>query len=203
MISAEHFDPARAQRLIRKGTPLQQILVEGSSYSRTSLKRRLFDSGLKDRRCELCGQNEIWRGVRMPMILDHINGVPDDNRLENLRIACPNCAATFETHCGRKNRLPRRVRECARCGQRFPRTSPSSAIAPGNVAAATTTGTEALCCLPGRSQGPPYEQLIEETADMGFSAVGRKYGVSGNAVRKWIHWYEAASRAEEARREAA
>ena len=41
----------------------------------------------------------------MGLILDHINGVRDDNRLENLRIVCPNCAATLETHCGRKNRL--------------------------------------------------------------------------------------------------
>ena len=37
---------------------------------------------------------------------------------------------------------------------------------------------------------PPYEQLIAETAEVGFSAVGRKYGVSDNAVRKWIRWYE-------------
>ena len=38
---------------------------------------------------------------------------------------------------------------------------------------------------------PPYEQLIAETTELGFSAVGRKYGVSDNAVRKWIRWYEA------------
>ena len=38
---------------------------------------------------------------------------------------------------------------------------------------------------------PPYEQLMAETAEMGFSAVGRRYGVSDNAVRKWIRWYEA------------
>ena len=25
----------------------------------------------------------------------------------------------------------------------------------------------------------------------GWSAVGRKYGVSDNAVRKWVRWYEA------------
>ncbi len=27
---------------------------------------------------------------------------------------------------------------------------------------------------------------------MSFVAIGRKYGVSDNAVRKWIRWYEAA-----------
>ncbi len=36
----------------------------------------------------------------MGLILDHVNGVSDDHRLENLRIVCPNCAATLDTHCG-------------------------------------------------------------------------------------------------------
>ena len=49
------------------------------------------------RRCELCGQTESWRGRTMALILDHVNGVPTDNRLENLRIVCPNCAATLDT----------------------------------------------------------------------------------------------------------
>jgi len=55
----------------------------------------------------------------MSLILDHINGVPDDNRLENLRIVCPNCAATLDTHCGRKNRREPEVRSCKRCGREF------------------------------------------------------------------------------------
>jgi hypothetical protein len=38
---------------------------------------------------------------------------------------------------------------------------------------------------------PPYEVLVNETRSLGFSAVGRKYGVSDNAVRKWMRWYEA------------
>ncbi len=54
----------------------------------------------------------------MGLILDHINGVRDDNRLENLQIVCPNCAATLDTHCGRKNRL-NRERVCARCQATF------------------------------------------------------------------------------------
>jgi transposase-like protein len=31
---------------------------------------------------------------------------------------------------------------------------------------------------------------MAELAASSFSAVGRKYGVSDNAVRKWVRWYE-------------
>jgi transposase-like protein len=37
---------------------------------------------------------------------------------------------------------------------------------------------------------PPYERLMAEIAETSVLAVGRKYGVSDNAVRKWIRWYE-------------
>ena len=31
---------------------------------------------------------------------------------------------------------------------------------------------------------------MSELAASSYSAVGRKYGVSDNAVRKWVRWYE-------------
>jgi hypothetical protein len=65
----------------------------------------LATSGLLDARCKLCGQDERWHGRRMSLVLDHINGVSNDTRLENLRMVCANCAATLDTHCGRN--LPR------------------------------------------------------------------------------------------------
>ncbi len=37
---------------------------------------------------------------------------------------------------------------------------------------------------------PSYEQLMADVESMSFLAVGRKYGVSDNAVRKWIRWSE-------------
>jgi hypothetical protein len=111
-IPTDHFDAGASARRVppRTARPLDEVLVQGSTYSRNKLKQRLYLEGLKERRCEMCGQDEDWRGRTMSLILDHINGVPDDNRLENLRIVCPNCAATLDTHCGRKNRREPEIR---------------------------------------------------------------------------------------------
>ena len=46
-------------------------------------------------------------------------------------------------------------------------------------------------CAARKVERPPYEQLVAEVAEMGWSAVGRKYGVSDNAIRKWVRAYEA------------
>jgi hypothetical protein len=120
-IPTDHFDPNWTRRAPERQTavPLCEVLVEGSHYSRDDLKRRLYDEGIKLRTCELCGQGEGWRGRKMSLILDHINGVPTDNRIENVRIVCPNCAATLDTHCGRKNRREREPRACLHCGTSF------------------------------------------------------------------------------------
>jgi transposase-like protein len=37
---------------------------------------------------------------------------------------------------------------------------------------------------------PSYDQLLSDVQSMSFLAVGRKYGVSDNAVRKWLRYYE-------------
>ena len=75
--------------------PLILILVENSTYNRTDLKRRLYEDGLKEKKCELCGQGEEWNGKHMSLILDHINGVYNDNRIENLMILSPSEHSTL------------------------------------------------------------------------------------------------------------
>ncbi|HUR86807.1 MAG TPA: hypothetical protein VMY78_15850 [Solirubrobacteraceae bacterium] len=177
---------------------MEEILVESSTFSRNHLKSRLYSAGLKQAICEMCGQNDMWRGHRMGMILDHINGVRDDHRLANLRIVCPNCAATFDTHCGRKNRQERLDRECARCGTTFSPKYPRHRYcsrACGMRAPRTSRGIAKPELR--RVERPPYEQLVREIAETGYSAVGRRYGVSDNAIRKWVRAYERAAAAED------
>jgi hypothetical protein len=126
----------------------------------------------------------------MSLTLDHINGVPTDNRIENSRIVYPNRAATLDTHCGRKTRLKRERRACLHCGKDF---IPKYAT---NRYCSRTCGTRqdnrnrrpkpAIRKVPR----PIHELLMADVASMSTVAVGRKHGVSDNAVRKWIVWYE-------------
>jgi transposase-like protein len=37
---------------------------------------------------------------------------------------------------------------------------------------------------------PSYEQLVADLRELSWVAVGAKYGVSDNAVRKWMRRYQ-------------
>jgi 5-methylcytosine-specific restriction endonuclease McrA len=82
-------------------TPLNELLVAGGTFQSYKLKKRLFMEGIKSPKCELCGWAEVSADGRLPLELDHINGNRHDNRLENLRILCPNCHSLQPTHRGR------------------------------------------------------------------------------------------------------
>jgi len=75
----------------KKRQSLSEMLVENSFCSRKTLKRKLIKEGLKKEQCEVCGQQNQWNSKPLRMILEHINGISNDNRLENLRFICPNC----------------------------------------------------------------------------------------------------------------
>jgi hypothetical protein len=123
------------------------------------------------------------------MVLDHIDGVSDDNRLENLRMLCPNCDATLDTHCGRN--VPRE-RTCAACGQMFiPASNLHRYCSPkcwGKIAAKKYVGVPRPETR--KVERPSHEQLLEDLSEMSTVRVGAKYGVSDNCIRKWLRRHE-------------
>lgn len=84
---------------------LESLLVENAATQSYKLKLRLFEAGLKRPECELCGWATVTDDGRIPVELDHINGKHNDNRLENLRILCPNCHSLQPTHRGKNKRV--------------------------------------------------------------------------------------------------
>lgn len=48
-------------------------------------------------KCSICGINE-WNGIKLVLILDHINGDASNNTKDNLRFVCPNCDSQLDTY---------------------------------------------------------------------------------------------------------
>jgi 5-methylcytosine-specific restriction endonuclease McrA len=84
-----------------KQFPLDTILVENSNYQSYKLKNRLLKEGLIVNKCSECSLEDIWNGKKINLHLDHVNGNNTDNRLENLRMLCPNCHSQTDTYAGK------------------------------------------------------------------------------------------------------
>lgn len=89
----------------KNAIPLNTILVKNSTYSsNSSLKKRLMKENLLGNSCAICNILPEWNGKKLVLQMDHINGIHNDNRLENLRLLCPNCHSQTETFSCKRNK---------------------------------------------------------------------------------------------------
>lgn len=161
-------------RRISKEEALERIFTNSSKTSRDFIKLIICRYSLKEYKCSECQLGDIWNEKKISLQLDHINGINDDNRLENLRFLCPNCHSQTETYCGKSSRKKKYY--CIQCG-------------------IETKGNSEKCsaCSAKKNrkvERPNKEILQKEVLEQPFTKLGEKYGVSDNAVRKWCKSYD-------------
>tara|TARA_R110002124_G_C8757563_1_gene498827 strand:+ start:107 stop:703 length:597 start_codon:yes stop_codon:yes gene_type:complete len=98
------FNDAQRQKSIdtKKSNAITNFsneLVDSSSLSNGAIKRHLYSLGVLQC-CSEC-KLDTWNKKPLPLELDHINGKNTDNRIENLRLLCPNCHSLTDTWRGR------------------------------------------------------------------------------------------------------
>lgn len=197
-----------------RSKPLSEILVVDSSFtSSNSLKKRLIKEGIKERKCEKC-LNIEWNGLPIPLELEHCNGINTDNRIENLLLLCPNCHAQTPFYRG-KNKLSslneRRELNRVKFGETCQMAIPSEAednsdrvetrrrepkVEFKSCECGNTIHSDSLRCrecdyASRKTLRPSYNQLIQDFLELKSNVqVGKKYGVSDNAVKKWLNLYQ-------------
>jgi Zn finger protein HypA/HybF involved in hydrogenase expression len=156
--------------------PLDKILVEHSGYKNSKLRARLIEEGVLQNVCSECGIGPKWNGKTLSLQLDHINGIHRDNRIENLRILCPNCHTQTDNF-GSKNRIfVKASYNCTACGNKRDKNSKSELCYP--------------CSSHSRRKvlnRPEKETIRKQVEELGYCGTARIYGVSDNAVRKWVN----------------
>jgi len=169
---------------IQKAASLSDIMTVNSSYSRGHLKTRLIREGLLKEECFKCGCGTSWCGEPLVLILDHINGVNNDHRLDNLRLVCPNCNSQLSTFAGRNGRgkfvsaTPNSARRsCLDCGKQLSEKKSERCKQCSN----THKGVQRRVI-----DWPSYEALQQRISQSNRSVVARELGVSETAVRKML-----------------
>ena len=181
-ISVSNF--GRRKLVVR--TP-ENVFIENSTASQRTLRDYFLRGNYQEYKCSICGQEPFWNGKPLTLILDHINGVNNDDRIENLRWVCPNCNQQLETTGFKKIRVknkPKKHYYCVDCGKEI--------------------GKNAIRCAECASKfqrkvsnRPSRNELKQMIRAKSMTAIGSSYGVSDNSVRKWCKAYNLPFRVSE------
>jgi len=189
------------KRKINNLLELEDIFVRNSLYRGVNqrLKKMLIQRfGFEDK-CKLCGIDSKWNGKELSLQLDHINGVNNDNRIENLRILCPNCHSQTETYCGKAKKFKKTLLKIdpslfkeVMSGNTIIGASKIFKVSPSTIFKAIKYYKIPYVCKTRDFDSfnavrkficdkETLEKLVKENP---MTSVGRIFGVSDNAIRK-------------------
>jgi Zn finger protein HypA/HybF involved in hydrogenase expression len=181
--------------------PLEELLKENSLPPTTALKERIIKRGLLPNKCADCGIGPEWNGKPLKLQLDHKNGNKYDNRIENLRLLCPNCHSQTDTFCrtrdnGQVAQLVEARRLERRCCEFDSRPGHHQIICPSCHNMFKPNGKQKFCSrkcfsfMQRKVIRPSKDSLKKDFMDnMTCVAIAKKYGVTDKTIKKWIKYY--------------
>ncbi len=103
-IDISHMGNPKNRKRPRSKGVLQnkEIFIENCKHGQTVLRRRIRKKNMLEQKCQICGLGALWQKKSITLRIDHINGISNDNRIQNLRMVCPNCDSQLKTY-GAKN----------------------------------------------------------------------------------------------------
>lgn len=155
---------------------VENIFIKNSTADQSTLRRWYKKGEYTPYKCSICGQEPLWKGKELTLILDHINGEHYDDRLENLRWVCPNCNQQLETT-GSRNKIKKKY-FCIDCGKEI-----------CNGATRCFECYNKTRIIPESAMLVTREELKNLIRVKPFTQIGRQFGVSDNAIRKWCDKY--------------
>lgn len=180
-ISTEHFTAPTGNRIIKR--TFENTFCENSTVDQKTLKKKYKEGDYTEYKCSICGQEPFWNGQELILILDHINGINNDDRIDNLRWVCPNCNYQLDTTNGKNIK---RLRDLGILGQ----VKKYYCKDCGKEVSGSTTERCAECAAKARII--PIEELPVTREELKilirtipFTAIGKQFNMSDNMVRKW------------------
>ena len=172
-----HFSTEKNEKVVRNE---DNIFIENSTASQSTLRKWYLKGNYSKYECVICNQQPFWNGKELTLILDHINGKNNDDRLENLRWVCPNCNQQLDTTGSRNpNRsVFQKKYFCEDCGKEISKYS---------TRCSDCNNKKRI--IPVEQMPITREELKIKIRNMPFTKIGLEFGVSDNAVRKWCDKY--------------
>lgn len=174
-IDTSHFLKSSNARNTKKLTNEEIFCINGKGRPKPRFLK------LVENKCAICGLDS-WQGKKISFHMDHINGISYDHRLENLRLLCPNCHSQTDTYCMRKTISEKILYPCISCG----RKSTNKKYCNRKCYIENTIKFKTQRNL----EWPSNEELSELLMHNSMEEIGRKYNVTGAAVKKWKKFYK-------------
>lgn len=175
----------------------EEIFCKNSDVAPITVKRAFKKHAEIPYECSICHLQPFWNGKPLVLTMDHIDGNTDNNEFSNLRWVCPNCDRQLPTYAGKnKDREYKRKKlttklttkeKTTNCNVVYKKECPKC----GNLIYNSSDLCEPCSRKESRKVERPNRNVLkEEIRTTSFTTLGKKYGVSDNAIRKWCKSYD-------------